>query len=106
MPKYHSVREIVAISLPFGRLRNIFGLFMGEQVSGHNDKLRERFEKAEGQILKDNYREVPKRKWLKTRCPHCKYELGYSPAENFHGNIRCPQCGKSFHITRLDDFED
>jgi len=68
------------------------------------DKLRERFERAEGQLLRDNYRERPKRKYLKARCPHCGYVVLYAPKEDFKGDLRCSQCGKTFHIVRMDDF--
>lgn len=68
------------------------------------DKLRERFEKAEGQIKRDNYREQPKKKWLRTKCSHCGYEIDYSPKDDFDGDLRCPTCGKNFHISRMDDF--
>ena len=78
---------------------------MGDPVPGHNDRLRELFEKAEGQLRKDGHRERPKRKWLRARCPNCEYNVEYLPQENFKGDIRCPQCGKEFHITRLGDFE-
>lgn len=77
---------------------------MGNPVPSGLDRLRERFEKAEGQILKDGYRDKPNQKFLKARCPHCGYVVQYSPKENFKGDLRCPNCSKTFHVIRLDDF--
>ena len=65
--------------------------------------LEDRLRQAE-KLLKRAQPEPEKRRWLKTKCPHCRYEVQYSPKEKFQGDIHCPHCGKNFHITRLDDF--
>lgn len=70
-----------------------------------DDEIARRFLLAEGQDLKDRP-EPKKRKWLKTRCPHCRKKVEYSPKKNFKGELRCGNCGKKFNITVLDHFNN
>ena len=74
-------------------------------MSGFRD-IEKRLLEAE-KIEKQNLSRIPakKVKWLKAPCTFCSYVVWYSPKEDFKGDIRCPQCGKEFHITRLGDFE-
>ena len=76
----------------------------GDPVPGHNDRLREMLEKAESQTLKDGYRDSPKRKWLKTKCPKCGYRIQYDPKPDWSGELRCPDCGRIFKVPRLDTY--
>ena len=69
-----------------------------------SDVLDERFLKAEGQLKRDQYRPKDNRKWLKAKCSFCSYVFQYSPQDDFTGDLRCPSCGKTFHISRLSDF--
>jgi len=43
-------------------------------------------------------------RWLKVKCVHCGYEVKYAPKEDFKGDLRCPNCGEVFHVSRLDDW--
>lgn len=66
--------------------------------------MREMFALADSQTVKDRVPEK-KRKWRTTRCPN-GHKIEYVPKENFTGDLRCPTCGKSFHLVRLDDFKE
>lgn len=67
------------------------------------DYLRRRFEKAEGQVLKDRPPEKQV-KWYKTRCLECKEPIRYSPRENWDGLLKCGSCGHLFRLSILDHF--
>ena len=67
------------------------------------DYLRRRFEKAEGQVLKDRPPEKQV-KWYKTRCPKCKEPVVYAPKENWDGLLKCGSCGHLFRLSILDHF--
>ncbi len=71
----------------------------------YRDILKDRFEKAEGQVLKDRPQEKPKKiRWFRTRCPACDHVVEYSPKEDWDGRLTCPQCQHSFRLVLLDHF--
>lgn len=76
----------------------------GDHVPTPYDELRKRFEKAEGQLLRDGYRDEPKRKWRKARCPKCGYRIDYDPKPDWSGELKCPDCGHIFKVPRLDSY--
>ena len=55
-------------------------------------------------LIKRAQPEPEKRRWLKTKCPKCKYEIQYEPKPGFQGNIHCPHCGHDFKIPVLTDY--
>ena len=68
------------------------------------DYLRRRFEKAEGQVLKDQFRpKEDKKNWLTTHCTHCGYKIQFIPTEEWKGRLKCPDCGKIFDVPAEDD---
>ena len=77
---------------------------MGDEIPMGTNRLREMFEKAQGQVFKDNYRERPKIKWRITVCPHCGYKIRYYPKEEWMGTLKCPECGIRFKVPSLDGF--
>jgi len=34
----------------------------------------------------------------------CQYEIKFEPKPRWSGELRCPNCGEMFNITRLDEF--
>ena len=68
------------------------------------DYLRKRFLDAEGQVLKDQYRpKEEKKNWLSTHCTHCGYRIQYIPTEEYRGQLKCPDCGRTFDVPDEDD---
>ncbi len=65
--------------------------------------LARRFRQAEKLTLRDRPPER-KYKWLKAHCTHCGALVQYAPKKYFRGGLYCGSCGKSFHLTRLEDF--
>lgn len=72
-------------------------------MKSNEDIIARRFREAERLTLRDRPPEE-KRQWLKTFCPNCKAKVEYAPREYFRGALYCGNCGKSFKLTRLDDF--
>ena len=77
---------------------------MGDPVPLGTDRLREMFQKAEGQIARDNYRERPRKTWRKVTCPECGYKIEYIPTRMWRGLLKCPDCGARFKPPSLDGF--
>ena len=55
-------------------------------------------------LSKRSQPEKPKRKWLKTRCSYCGYEISYVPMKNWDGTLKCPECQMEFKVRRLNDW--
>jgi rubrerythrin len=45
-----------------------------------------------------------KRRWLKHNCQKCGYLIEYEPKPDFSGELRCPHCGSTVKVSRLDDY--
>lgn len=69
-----------------------------------NDILRRVLEAEK--IERQSRPEPEKRKWVMVKCPspECGYRFGYVPKKTWGGELRCPHCGETFKVSRLDDF--
>lgn len=76
-----------------------------EELNDKDRRMAERFIEAE-RLEKESRPDEKKRKWIKTRCPKCGYKIEYVPKEKWDGELRCPHCGESFKISRLDDWTE
>ena len=67
------------------------------------DDIRDRVLEAE-RLEKRSHPPKAKRKWQKTWCPKCAYEISYEPKPGFQGKFKCPHCGHKFKIPVLTDY--
>jgi rubrerythrin len=67
-------------------------------------RIAEMIAEAERIERQHQYRPEEKVKWLRVKCPFCGYKFEHSPKPDWDGRLRCPECGKVFKLTRLDDF--
>ena len=72
-------------------------------MSDRDQRVTERILEAE-RLEKKRILEPPKRKWIKTNCPSCGYKIEYVPKKEFTGELRCPECGHTFKVSRLDSY--
>ena len=73
------------------------------EVLSYRDILKDRFDKAEGQVLKDRPPEI-KRKWFKTRYPECGESIRYAPKENWNVQLKCGSYQHEFRLALLSHF--
>jgi len=55
-------------------------------------------------ISKQRRGEKQRRKWLKTHCPKCSYEIKFFPKKGFKGEFHCPNCGHDFKMSVLNNW--